>query len=65
MGDQEDKQWLFENGHLPITGGKVSLMRARESYLAWAISKIDLTKMAENLDARPQHKLTSIACVTN
>lgn len=26
MGDQEDKQWLYENGHLPITGGKVKIV---------------------------------------
>lgn len=26
VGDQEDKQWLYENGHLPITGGKACLM---------------------------------------
>lgn len=26
MGDQEDKQWLYENGHLPITGGKVNVL---------------------------------------
>ncbi|XP_046839576.1 deoxynucleotidyltransferase terminal-interacting protein 1-like [Xenia sp. Carnegie-2017] len=26
VGDPEDKQWLYENGHLPITGGKACLM---------------------------------------
>eukprot|EP00794_Sanderia_malayensis_P011883 gene11883-13116_t len=26
--DQDDKQWLFENGHMPITGGKAFLMIA-------------------------------------
>ena len=23
MGDQDDKLWLYENGHMPMTGGKV------------------------------------------
>jgi len=28
MGDQDDKQWLYENGHMPMTGGKAFLMLA-------------------------------------
>jgi len=28
MADQDDKQWLFDNGHMPITGGKAFLMIA-------------------------------------
>eukprot|EP00112_Aurelia_sp_Birch-Aquarium-sp1_P008024 Seg1877.5 transcript_id=Seg1877.5/GoldUCD/mRNA.D3Y31 product="Deoxynucleotidyltransferase terminal-interacting protein 1" protein_id=Seg1877.5/GoldUCD/D3Y31 len=28
MADQDDKQWLYDNGHMPITGGKAFLMIA-------------------------------------
>ena len=27
MADQDDKQWLYDNGHMPITGGKVSCVK--------------------------------------
>ncbi|XP_065656869.1 deoxynucleotidyltransferase terminal-interacting protein 1 isoform X3 [Hydra vulgaris] len=30
LGDQDDKQWLYENGHMPITGGKAFLMLAED-----------------------------------
>lgn len=30
MGDQDDKQWLYENGHMPMTGGKAFLMLAED-----------------------------------
>jgi len=25
MGDQDDKQWLYDNGHMTMSGGKVSI----------------------------------------
>ncbi|XP_065062987.1 deoxynucleotidyltransferase terminal-interacting protein 1-like isoform X2 [Rhopilema esculentum] len=28
MADQDDKQWLYDNGHMPITGGKAFVMIA-------------------------------------
>ena len=28
LGDQDDKMWLFDNGHMPLTGGKAFLMLA-------------------------------------
>ena len=33
MADQDDKQWLYENGHMPITGGKVSTVSDFHSFI--------------------------------
>lgn len=40
MGDQDDKQWLYDNGHMTMSGGKVFLMLAEHIRLL-AISHPD------------------------
>ena len=40
MGDQDDKQWLYENSQMPITGGKVSCI-----LIIFSVS-IDLVSMS-------------------
>ena len=33
MGDQDDKQWLYDNGHMTMSGGKVSMQTVDGSYI--------------------------------
>lgn len=46
MGDQDDKQWLYDNGHMTMSGGKVGLLTEKMSKrsLLEGYNKLDLPK---------------------